>query len=140
VDLRCGIVCCPNNYEEHDDLSEGVFRLTWLADYQPWMHWDGDAYAAAKKRYHDIFLTQSERFISGFRGHVTFTDMFTPRTIHYYTGHCNGAVYGSPRKRRDGRTALENLFICGTDQGFLGIVGAMMSGITIANLHVLARE
>ncbi|MDO8630924.1 MAG: NAD(P)/FAD-dependent oxidoreductase [Phycisphaerales bacterium] len=140
VDLRSGIVCCPNNYEGHDDLTEGVFRLTWLANYEPWMQWDGEAYRAAKKRYHDVFLSQGERFIPGFRDHVVFTDMFTPRTIHYYTGHANGAVYGSPRKRRDGRTPFENLYICGTDQGYLGIIGAMLSGITIANLHVLARE
>ena len=67
------------------------------------------------------------------------TDMFTPRTIQRYTGHVNGAVYGSPKKRRDGCTPVENLFICGTDQGFLGIIGAMLSGITIANLQVLSK-
>jgi hypothetical protein len=38
---------------------------------------------------------------------------------------------------RDGRTHLSNLFLCGTDQGFLGITGAMLSGITMANVHVL---
>jgi len=38
-----------------------------------------------------------------------------------------------------GTTYLENLFICGTDQGFLGIVGAMLSGISMANLHVLQK-
>lgn len=140
VDLRSGIVCCPNNYEGHDDLPEGVFRLTWLANYEPWMRWDGDGYTAAKRQYHENFLVEGERFVPGFRRHVVFTDMFTPRTIHYYTGHCNGAVYGSPRKHRDGRTPFENLFICGTDQGYLGIIGAMLSGITIANLHVLAKE
>jgi phytoene dehydrogenase-like protein len=54
-----------------------------------------------------------------------------------YTGHIKGAVYGSTQKVRDGRTAIKNLFICGTDQGFLGIVGAMLSGISMANLHCL---
>jgi hypothetical protein len=44
-----------------------------------------------------------------------------------------------PRKVYDGRTRLENLFICGTDQGYLGIIGAMISGITMANIHVLAK-
>ena len=67
-------------------------------------------------------------------------DMFTPRTIKRYTGHLNGAVYGVPRKIRDGRTPFDNLFICGTDQGFLGIIGAMLSGITMANLHVLSVD
>jgi hypothetical protein len=42
-------------------------------------------------------------------------------------------VYGSPRKRLDGATHLSNLFLCGTDQGFIGIVGAMFSGVAMAN-------
>ena len=75
----------------------------------------------------------------GFRDRVVATDLFTPRTIQRYTGHLNGAVYGAPRKIRDGRTRLENLFICGTDQGLVGIIGAMLSGITMANLHVLSK-
>jgi phytoene dehydrogenase-like protein len=72
-----------------------------------------------------------------FRSHVVDTDVFTPRTIAKFTGHANGAVYGAPNKIRDGRTHLDNLYLCGTDQGFLGIVGAMLSGITITNLHLL---
>jgi len=54
-----------------------------------------------------------------------------------YTGHFRGAIYGAPEKNRDGRTALSNLFICGTDQGMLGIVGSMLSGISMANQHIL---
>ncbi len=63
--------------------------------------------------------------------------MFTPGTIVRYTGHDNGAVYGAPDKQLDGMTHLDNLFICGTDQGFVGIVGAIMSGISMANMHCL---
>jgi phytoene dehydrogenase-like protein len=67
------------------------------------------------------------------------TDMFTPRTITKFTGHLNGAIYGAPVKNRQGRTALSNLYLCGTDQGFLGIVGAMLSGISMANYHILQK-
>ena len=63
--------------------------------------------------------------------------MFTPRTVRKFTGHLNGAIYGAPNKIKDGRTHLDNLYLAGTDQGFLGIVGAMLSGISMANLHVL---
>jgi phytoene dehydrogenase-like protein len=63
--------------------------------------------------------------------------MFTPKTIKRFTGHLNGAVYGSPLKIKNGKTPVENLFICGTDQGFMGIVGAMLSGISMANLHAM---
>jgi phytoene dehydrogenase-like protein len=69
--------------------------------------------------------------------HRIAKDMFTPRTVRKYTGHLNGAIYGAPNKIKDGRTHLENLYLAGTDQGFLGIVGAMLSGISMANLHVL---
>jgi len=63
--------------------------------------------------------------------------MFTPSTIVRFTGHDNGAIYGSPDKQLDGRTHLENLFVCGTDQGFVGIIGSIVSGISMANQHCL---
>ncbi|SVE38023.1 uncharacterized protein METZ01_LOCUS490877 [marine metagenome] len=37
-------------------------------------------------------------------------------------------------------TPIQNLFFCGTDQGFLGIVGATLSGISMANLHILQKK
>ena len=63
--------------------------------------------------------------------------MFTPTTVLHYTGHFKGAIYGSPVKNPGRRTALSNLFVCGTDQGMLGIVGSMLSGISMANQHIL---
>ena len=59
--------------------------------------------------------------------------MFTPRTIERYTWHLHGAVYGSPAKRLDGQTPIEGLYLIGTDQGLVGVVGALMSGIQVAN-------
>lgn len=137
VDLRSGVVCCPTNFEQHDDAREGLFRVTWLANYDRWAGLNDEAYAAAKRAQREKFAERGAEYIPGFGGRVVCADMFTPRTIQRFTGHINGAVYGTPRKLRDGRTQLENLFICGTDQGFLGIIGAMLSGITMANLHVL---
>ena len=70
----------------------------------------------------------------------TFTDTFTPLTVEKFTSRINGAVYGSPDKVRNGVTKLPGLYLAGTDQGFLGIVGAMLSGISMANLHVLSKS
>jgi len=140
VDLRSGIVCCPNNYEGHEALPEGIARLTWIANFDRWGRLDESSYAAAKQGYLPATIKHLSRFLPGVADHIVFTDMFTPRTIRRYTGHLNGAVYGSPRKRRDGRTPLSNLFLCGTDQGYLGVVGAMLSGVTMANVHVLGKE
>ncbi len=140
VDFRSGVVACPNNYEGHDEADVGVLRMTWLANYDGWSALGGDEYAAAKERSFEDFLDSAERFVPGIRKHIVARDVFTPRTIERFTGHLQGAVYGAPRKVRDGRTNVENLYLCGTDQGYLGVIGAMMSGITMANLHVLVRE
>jgi len=142
VDVHSGVICCPNNFERHGDRSEGVIRMTSLANFGRWNGLDEETYVLRKRECYDEIVTHAVSLgvISEFRHRAVCTDMFTPRTIHKYTGHINGAVYGTPRKHRDGRTQLKNLFVCGTDQGFLGIIGAMLSGITIANLHVLSNE
>jgi phytoene dehydrogenase-like protein len=71
---------------------------------------------------------------------ILFKDIFTPATIKRYTHHFDGTVYGSTQKSRNGTTPIDGLFVIGTDQGFLGIVGSMLSGISMANLHVLQGE
>jgi phytoene dehydrogenase-like protein len=78
--------------------------------------------------------------VPDFRAHVIDVDVFTPRTIKKFTGHLNGAVYGAPVKILEGTTPVRNLYLCGTDQGFLGIIGSMLSGITMANNHLLPRS
>ena len=137
-DVASGIVCSPNNFQYPDDqVEEGRIRITALADPSYWMHLSDDEYYSAKEHWSNKIVESALRYIPDFRQHIVDTDVFTPRTIMKFTGHLNAAVYGSATKIRDGRTHLDNLFICGTDQGFLGIIGSMLSGITIANLHLL---
>lgn len=142
VDVRSGILCLPNNFDYGDrHLDEGLVRITCLADPGYWFRVPEEEYRAAK---HDWFH-RIEASARAFMPAPTFepgstrvaTDMFTPRTVHRFTGHINGAIYGAPQKLRTGRTPYENLYLCGTDQGYLGIIGALLSGITMANLHIL---
>jgi phytoene dehydrogenase-like protein len=138
-DVRSGIICSPNNYEYEQPLPEGLIRITALADHRYWLRgMPEDEYVAAKERWRQAIVDSAVRFMPDFRPHITATDTFTPRTIRKFTGHINGCVYGSPQKRLDGRTHLPNLYLCGTDQGYLGIIGSMVSGISMANLHVLS--
>ena len=90
-------------------------------------------YKTAKKEAAQRLLTALEEVAPGIGQAVTSWDMFTPKTIQRFTGHCNGAIYGAPAKNFTGVTDCDNLVICGTDQGFLGIVGSLMSGCVIAN-------
>jgi phytoene dehydrogenase-like protein len=145
VDPRSGVICIPNNFDYGPDraLPEGLFRCTCLANYDLWAALPEQTYRADKLRWYDEVQRSARRFLpplplpDALAQATVATDMFTPRTITKFTGHFAGAIYGAPDKIRDGRTALENLYLCGTDQGFLGIVGAMLSGISMANYHVL---
>jgi phytoene dehydrogenase-like protein len=136
-DLRSGVICSPNNFHYDRPLDEGMMRVTALANFDYWDGLEGEEYRAEKRRWFDQITAAAVRFVPDYRPHIVATDMFTPTTVVRFTGHTNGAIYGAPDKQRDGTTHLENLFICGTDQGFVGIVGSMMSGIAVANRHLL---
>ncbi len=140
VDFRSGVVCVPNHFAYDEPMTSGCVRLTALANYDRWAQLSPEAYHEAKLQCYQRLLEAAARFVPDFRDHVVAHDLFTPTTIRRFTGHHNGAVYGSPEKRYDGRTHLENVYICGTDQGLVGIVGALWSGISMANRHVLQEH
>ncbi len=137
VDARSGVICSPNNFVYEGPPEEGMMRVTMLANFDRWQALDEREYRLAKLHWYDRMVASAARFVPDFRSRVVATDLFTPLTIRRFTGHENGAVYGAPRKRYDGTTHLKNLFVCGTDQGFVGIIGATISGISIANRHLL---
>lgn len=137
VDLRSGIICSPNNFDYAKPLDDGRIRITALAEPDYWMDLPEDEYQQLKLEWNDRIIESAIKHIPDFRKHVVDTDVFTPRTIRRFTGHLNGCVYGAPEKFVNGQTPVRNLYLCGTDQGFLGIVGAMLSGITIANRYLL---
>ncbi len=142
-DPRTGVICSPNNYAYVDKKlgeHEGFIRLTTIADHRRWMELPEEAYQRAKSKWYDESVAAAVQFMPDFRRYVVDTDVFTPKTIRRFTSHDNGAVYGAPTKRLDGRTHLNNLFLCGTDQGFVGIVGAIVSGISMANMHCLRMD
>ncbi|MFO0410392.1 MAG: phytoene desaturase family protein [Planctomycetota bacterium] len=142
-DVRTGVICSPNNYEYSPDeglLDAGFIRLTTIADPDRWDSLDEAQYQRQKYRWYDAAVSSCVRFIPDFRRHVIETDVFTPKTIRRFPSHDNGAVYGAPEKKLDGTTHLKNLFLCGTDQGFVGIVGAIVSGISMANRHCLSQS
>ena len=140
TDVTSGVLCCPNNFQYPEPSSEGVIRLTNQANFGLWDGMTRSDYRAAKKEYRERGVNALLTYFPDFSDHIIYIDSFTPKTIFKYTGHLNGAVYGSPTKIKSGRTPVKNLFICGTDQGFLGIIGATLSGISMANLHILQAE
>jgi phytoene dehydrogenase-like protein len=141
VDLRSGVLCCPDNFQFHDGdaLPYPQIRVTMLADHQQWFAANRELYAEKKTEATKSALAIAKKYTIGseLQDMIKLTDSFTPTTIRRFTGHFNGAVYGCPEKQKTGITEVQNLFICGTDQGFLGITGSMLSGISMANMHIL---
>jgi phytoene dehydrogenase-like protein len=147
VDPRSGVICIPNNYRYGPGraLDEGWLRVTALANHDDWKALAPEAYAAAKADWFARLNRVARAHLPAVADEahdaaLVATDMFTPTTVVRYTGRLNGAIYGSTEKRREGRTHLDNLFLIGADQGFLGITGALLSGISMANLHCLRAE
>lgn len=141
VDTSSGVICMPNNYQLEEDLPDGVFRMTCLANYEKWKSYSEEEYENRKHfRYEEMHKVAAEVLkceVSLLPEHSVEKDMFTPRTVEKFTSHWKGAIYGSPRKVHDAKTPYENLFVIGSDHGMVGIVGTMLSGILVANSRVL---
>lgn len=138
VDLRSGVVCSPNNFAYTEPLEENMIRITALANYDLWRQLSPEEYRRQKLLWYERTLESAARFIPDFRRHVVDVDMFTPLTIQRYTGRERGAIYGAADKKYDGLTPFKNLFVCGADQGMVGVIGALVSGVAIANKYALA--
>ena len=135
-DPTSAVLCFPNNFQ-NDDLDFGMVRVTSIANFDFWENEQRKGYLEEKEKVLKNALEIFKKNDPSFSGNLEFFDVFTPRTIKKFTGHFAGAVYGSPNKVKDGRTGYNGLFLIGTDQGFLGIIGSLLSGISMGNLHGL---
>lgn len=140
VDYSSGILCCPNNFKDPEPLLEGMLRLTHIANPVLWKNLRSQSLA----RYNEQKQLMVEKELEGLKGlvsdfstHIKHVDTFTPATIERFTRRIDGAVYGSPQKIGSGDIGVKDVYICGTDQGYLGIIGSLLSGILMANRHAL---
>ncbi|MDR3078174.1 MAG: FAD-dependent oxidoreductase [Planctomycetota bacterium] len=146
TDGESGVLCATGNYGLGSDT--GCLKLTQIASYPAWNRLDSQAYAAAKLETATGMAGALARLgvsLAADAGGVRrrfgpFDDLFTPMTLRRYASHAEAALYGSPVKTRTGETSRENLFLIGADQGFQGIVGAMLSGVAMANRNCLRRS
>ena len=138
IDPQWGVICFPENFHGLHRSDYFQIRITNSANYNLWKNTTKDQYKQMKEKWGRESRRVTEEIIGKFYQNVVYEDSFTPVTIEKYTGKECGAVYGSPLKIKDGKTAYNNLFIAGTDQGYLGIVGSMLSGVTMVNQNILS--
>ncbi|MFZ4714423.1 MAG: phytoene desaturase family protein [Bacteriovoracaceae bacterium] len=139
-DDRSAVLCFTDNFNNSDYSSEGIVRVTFMANYELWKNLKDSSnafYLKKKEEVAEASLKILKKAIPHLELDIVFKDVFTPTTITRYTSHFQGTVYGSTTKTRNGKTSIPGLYIIGTDQGFLGIVGSMLSGISMANLYGL---
>lgn len=139
VDFDSAVFCLPDNYERADRAGVGTIRVTYMANYDHWKRMEKAAYKSRKEDVYSAALKLSKD-LTQTQLQTHFYDVFSPTTIERYTYHKQGTVYGSTQKNKNGKTKIDGLYIIGTDQGFLGIVGSMLSGISMANLHGLMND
>ncbi len=141
ADFSSGVICLPQNFEGIPVTAAKEIRSTHLASYDAWkcLSENRGEYAAAKDAAAAQSLGVLEDIVGRFSQAIVFRDTFTPLTIERYTAKKEGAIYGYPQKFKDGDLGYDNLFLAGTDQGFLGIVGSMLSGVSMVNRHILPR-
>lgn len=141
ADYGSGVICLPHNFDDIAMRDTIEVRSTHLASYARWREarTSHDLYRAAKNEVRRNSLAVVEKYVGKFKDNIVYEDTFTPITIERFTAKRQGAIYGSPIKIKDGDIGFDNLFLAGTDQGFLGIVGSMLSGVSIVNQHILPK-
>lgn len=132
------VLCFPNNFKE-DDLPFSLVRITMLANFEQWQkksEISKEVYRKEKENLLHLSFEMLKDYAPAFHhSKIIFSDTFTPVTVNKFTRRLGGAVYGSPFKIRSGATPFSNLYLAGTDQGFLGVIGSLLSGISIANKY-----
>ena len=102
----------------------------------------GASWRREKARYSELLLGELEAVFPNLRGHITFAEGASPRTLERYTLNLTGALYGwevSPeqvgRKRLGHDTPIRGLYLSGhwTQPGG-GIYGVTVSGLQASQM------
>lgn len=141
VDFSSGVICFPGNFQGIEPKEFREIRSTHLANYAHWKTLSSNRklYETKKQETSQRSGRCLENIIGCFTENIVYENSFTPVTIERYTSKIDGAIYGNPTKSKDGNIGFTNLFLAGTDQGFLGIIGSMLSGVSIVNQHILPK-
>jgi phytoene desaturase len=87
-------------------------------------NWEGlpaAVYEEKKRQVTAIVLRKAERFIPDLSKHIIVSELGTPRTMHRYTGHLEGSIYGQAQNiyqsglsRLQSETPVGGLYLVGS--------------------------
>lgn len=134
INTAMAIFCFPSRYQGEQKNVQGMVRMTCMTNPKLWFAYSPEDYKKEKILIQNKMI---EHLVKQFpllqNKKIIFSDIFTPKTIHKYTLHKHGSLYGSTLKLKDGVSSNPHVFYIGADQGYPGITGSMLSGITMAN-------
>ena len=138
VSFDWAVFCCPGSFQNQEEESLGIVRMTIPANFDFWKKLKNQSisdYRRAKIELSNQLLSMIQKHFKPLENKfISYSDIFTPITVERYTGHKNGNIYGATRKCHSGKVDFaKNVYIIGADQGYPGIIGAMLSGVTTAN-------
>jgi len=129
-----------DNYAFSENPHLHVLKIGCYHRGQLWLNLSESEYLAEKSAMEAVLLGELKRLFPNLElNAATFTESLTPHTVKRYTHHANGSIYGGQKKTFDGSTPVKNLFIVGNDQGGIGIMGTLTSGIVVANYQIILR-
>ncbi|GBF43363.1 phytoene dehydrogenase-like protein [Leptospira ellinghausenii] len=119
-----------------------------FADYTNFAKWKGEPWKKRGEDYNELKGTITEGMLAfleerfpGFRDLIEFTELSTPITTEYFTGHKEGSIYGlscTPERFRQEwlgvRTTVKNLYLTGADACSPGVAGALMGGVAASSV------
>jgi phytoene dehydrogenase-like protein len=141
INTQMSIYCIPSRYQGIQNNCEGMVRMTCLTNPVNWFEYSPEEYKTRKQLVMEKMLKQMyEEFPILKNKKILLTDIFTPKTIHKYTWHHQGSLYGAKIKVKDGQSTCKQVYYIGTDQGFPGLTGSMLSGIIMANIYGIMQK
>ncbi len=107
---------------------------------QNWRHREQEYYQLKEAIAQNI-LNFVESHYPGFKDLIEYYELATPLTFAHFDASDRGAIYGIPyvpermgQKWLRAKTPIKNLYLTGMDVFSLGIIGALLGGITTAGV------
>jgi phytoene dehydrogenase-like protein len=150
-----GVFATITTMKDPSSFQNGVHTMEafTFVSYDAFTEWKGSTteqrpqdYADFKQLLIERFLDVLEGLIPGLRDHLLLCELGTPLTNDYYVNAYRGNLYGTAKtKSQVGpfafpvKTEIDGLIHCGASTVAHGVMGAFMSGIAAAKLHLGCR-
>ncbi len=129
---------------KNPDASAHTAEIGAFIGYEEFLSFSKSQWLQRDQGYYDLkakmaagLIDLVDRHIRGFKELVDYVEVSTPLSMEHFTSRTRGLMYGVPSVPAryklpwlSVRTPLNNFFLSGSDIGSLGIMGAVMGGVT----------